>query len=81
MLVNSASDKAIEPATFKSQLAMISELARRLGFNEAKTKMLIGQSGGDLLGLERKLLNELDHYFGKIPLAESDRGWGVSDER
>jgi len=42
------------------QLARISELARRLGFNEAKTKMLLGQSLGDLAGLERKLLNELD---------------------
>ena len=36
------------------------ELARRLGFNDAKTKMLMGQSLGDLAGLERKLLNELD---------------------
>lgn len=42
------------------QLARICEMARRLGFNDAKTKMLIGQSVGDLVGLERRLLNELD---------------------
>jgi len=42
------------------QLARICELARRLGFNNAKTKMLIGQSARDLGGLERKLLDELD---------------------
>ena len=42
------------------QLARICELAHRLGFNDAKTKMLIGQSAGDLAGLERKLSIELD---------------------
>jgi hypothetical protein len=47
------------------QLARICEVARRLGFNEAKTKMLIGQSAGDLAGLERKLLNELDDQPGR----------------
>lgn len=49
------------------QLARISELARRLGYNEAKTKMLIGQSAGDLAGLERKLLNELDEKPATLP--------------
>jgi len=42
------------------QLARICELTRRLGCNEAKTRMLIGQAAGDLAALERKLLNEVD---------------------
>lgn len=37
------------------ELARISELARRLGFNDAKTKMLLGQWVGNLAALERKL--------------------------
>ncbi|HEX5423622.1 MAG TPA: hypothetical protein VFW94_08740 [Candidatus Acidoferrales bacterium] len=41
-------------------LARICELARQLGYNEAKTKMLIGQATGNVADLERKLLNELD---------------------
>ena len=40
-------------------IARICELAHRLGYNEAKTKMLLGQQAGNLAGLERKLLNEL----------------------
>jgi recombination directionality factor gp3-like protein len=55
------------------QLARISELARRLGFNEAKTKMLLGQSLGDLAGLERKLLNELDQQPGMMSAGNGDR--------
>jgi hypothetical protein len=46
----------------EEQLGRIRDLARRLGFNDAKTKMLIGQSARDLVGLERKLLNELDDH-------------------
>lgn len=46
------------------QLARICEAARRLGFNDAKTRMLIGQSAGNLVGLERKLVNELDDRPG-----------------
>lgn len=42
------------------QLARICELTRRLGLNDAKTRMLIGQSAGELGCLERKLLNELE---------------------
>jgi hypothetical protein len=42
------------------QLARICELGSRLGFNNARTKMLMGQSAGDLAALERKLLSELD---------------------
>jgi len=38
----------------------ICEVARRLGYNAAKTKMLVGQWRLDLVGLERKLQHELD---------------------
>src|SRR5260370_6707364 len=38
----------------------ISELARMLVYDAAKTKMLVGQWRLDLVGLERKLQNELD---------------------
>ena len=40
--------------------ARICELGRRLGYNDAKAKMLVGQSAGNLAGLERRLGNELD---------------------
>jgi hypothetical protein len=72
-----AAEEVVEPAIGQSdkdeQLARICELARRLGFNDAKTKMLIGQSAGDLAGLERKLLNELDERPGKIPAGNGNK--------
>ena len=40
--------------------ARICELTRLLGYNAAKTKMLVGQCRLDLVGLERKLQHELD---------------------
>jgi len=40
--------------------ATISELARLLGYNAAKTRMLVAQWRLELVGLERKLQNELD---------------------
>jgi len=40
--------------------ATICELARMLGYNPVKIKMLVGQWRQDLVGLERKLQNELD---------------------
>ena len=40
--------------------ARICEVARMLGYNAAKTKMLVGQWRLDLVGLERKLQHELD---------------------
>jgi len=42
------------------QLARICELGRQLGYNDAKTKMLVGQWRQDLTGLERKLRNQSD---------------------
>lgn len=58
------------------QLARICELARRLGFNDAKTKMLIGQSLRNLAGLERKLLNELHDQSDRVPLEADGRSYG-----
>jgi hypothetical protein len=59
-----AADASAEPSSGQSekdeQLARICELTRRLGYNDAKAKMLIGQSADNLADLERKLLNELD---------------------
>jgi hypothetical protein len=68
----------LEPSNGQSekdeQLARICELARRLGFNDAKTRMLIGQSAGDLVGLERKLLNELDDQPRRKSVENGDNG-------
>lgn len=41
-------------------MGRICELTLRLGYNRARTKMLLGQWAGDLLGLERSLVSELD---------------------
>jgi len=58
-------EPAIGQGDRDEQLARICELARRLRFNDAKTKMLIGQSAGDSARLERELLNELDDQPGR----------------
>jgi Recombination directionality factor-like len=59
-----SADASAEPSSGQSekdeQLARICELALRLGYNDAKAKMLIGRSVDNLAELERKLLNELD---------------------
>lgn len=55
------------------QLARICELARRLGFNDAKTKMLLGQWTRNLAGLERKLMNELDVQPSGMPTGNAAR--------
>ncbi len=54
--------------------ATICELARLLGYNAAKTKMLVGQCRLDLVGLERKLQHELDE--GPQILSLGNRGKG-----
>src|SRR6266571_6925411 len=75
---NAAAEEPVQPAVGQSekdeQLARICELALQLGFNDAKTKMLIGQSAGDLAGLEGKLLNELDDQPRKMPAGNGDKG-------
>lgn len=63
------------------QLARICEMTRRLGFNDAKTKMLIGQSAGDLAALERNLLNRLDDESGSTPADRGDKGCNPEPER
>jgi hypothetical protein len=63
-----------DPGERDEQLARICELARQLGFNSAKTRMLIGQSAGDLAGLERKLLNESDDQPGRNSAGNGDTG-------
>jgi hypothetical protein len=67
-------EPAIGQGDRDEQLARICELARRLRFNDAKTKMLIGQSAGDFAGLERKLLNELDDQPGRKSTGNGDNG-------
>ena len=61
---DAAADASLEPNSGQSekgeQLARICEMARQLGYNDAKAKMLIGQSTGNLAELERKLVNQLD---------------------
>jgi len=41
-------------------IARICELTHQLGYNQAKTKMLLGQWARNLVSLERSLLNELE---------------------
>jgi len=57
--------------------ATICELARVLGYNAAKTKMLVGQWRLDLVGLERKLQRELDEQ----PQLPPENGKGCSRPR
>lgn len=74
---DAAADASAEPSSGQreksEQLARICELARRLGYNDAKTRMLIGQSGPDLAGLERRLLNELDEQPASKPTPNGDK--------
>jgi hypothetical protein len=53
-------ESADGPTEEDEQYARISELARKLGYNEAKIRMKLGQWARNLAGLERDLLNELD---------------------
>lgn len=65
------------------QLARICELARRLGYNDAKTKMLIGQyaGNGNLAALERKILNELDERPKPTPSCNGENAQKRQPER
>jgi Recombination directionality factor-like len=63
------------------QLARICELARRLGCNDAKAKMLVGQWAGNLAGLERKLLNELDEQPDKPQRPDGDNSSSLKQLR
>jgi hypothetical protein len=78
-------DASAEPTSGQSekddQLARICELARRLGYNDAKSKMLIGQAAGNLAELERKLLNELDEQPDNIRRPNGDNSSSVKQLR
>jgi hypothetical protein len=73
---DAATDASSEPSSGQSekdeQLARICELARRLGYNDAKTKMLIGQSMSNLAALERKLLDESDERPARTPIRKAE---------
>jgi len=62
-------------------IARICELTHRLGYNEAKTKMSLGQWARNLAGLERKLLNEFDEQPGRVPVGNGDKGHGRQHEK
>ena len=63
-------EASIAPNDEDEVIARICELTHRLGYNEAKTKMLLGQQAGNLAGLERRLLNELS----EVPESAAARG-------
>jgi len=67
---------SVEQNENSEQLARICELGQRLGYNAAKTKMLLGQSARDLAGLERKLRNELDERPQTPSIGNSGRDGG-----
>jgi hypothetical protein len=49
-------------------VSRICELTHQLGYNRAKTKMLLGQWASDLPGLERSLLSKLEASSEKPPI-------------
>jgi len=67
-----SADRSTDQSDRDEQLGRICELARQLRYKDVKTKMLIGQSAGDLAELERKLLIELEDQSGKMPAGNGD---------
>jgi len=65
-------DTSIAPNDEDEVIARICEPTHRLGYNDAKTKMLLGQQAGNLAGLERKLLNELSEAPESIAARDSE---------
>jgi len=62
-------------------IARICELTHQLGYNEAKTKMLLGQWARNLVRLERSLLNELETLPDKsVRMAEDTDQRGACRE-
>lgn len=55
-----APSPSLEDTGENEQLSRLCELAHQLGYNDARTKMLVGQWRQDLIALERKLRNQLD---------------------
>ncbi len=60
------------PSEEDEQIARICDLAWRLGYNEAKTKMKLGQWAANLSELERRLSNELDEQPAKTPTGNNN---------
>ncbi len=60
-------ESQIGPSEEDEHIARICELARRLDYNEAKTKMLLGQWAGKLAGLEAELSSDLEGLVGQVP--------------
>ena len=55
-------------------------MARRLGFNDAKTKMLLGQWTENLAELERKLLDRLDEELERTATEQGHGCRGLSEQ-
>lgn len=83
--MGAAADAFAEPSSDQDekdeQMARICEMAHRLGYNDAKTKMFIGQAAGNLAELERKLLNELDEQPGMTASNKSNNAQAQKRER
>jgi Recombination directionality factor-like len=62
------------PSEEDEQVPRICGLARRLGYNEAKTKMKLGQWAGNLASLERELLDELNEGPGRTQTGNGNEG-------
>jgi len=60
--------------------ARIRELGRRLGYREVKTRMLLGQWAGDLAGLERRRMNELDQQTGKTSTSPNEKAMKIAKQ-
>lgn len=70
-----------EPSEEDEQLARICDLARRLGYNEAKTKMKLGQWAGKLASLEAELLSDLDSMADRsVPACQQGSQSGVREK-
>jgi len=67
----------IQPPENDELCARICELARMLGYHPVKTRILVGQWRLDLVGLERKLQNELDEG----PQLPPENGCGKRNRR
>jgi hypothetical protein len=48
-------------------VSRVCELAHQLGYNRAKTKMLLGQWASDLLGVDRSLLKDMEGSHEEPP--------------
>ena len=64
---------AIGKSERDDQLARICELARKLRFNDAKTRMLLGQWARNLGELEQQLMKQLHEHAGATEQGSSRR--------